>query len=162
MRKLKKAAEALAAAMLAALFLTFLLQIFSRYVLAQPFGWTLELSLTLWIWIVFWGNAFVVRHNEHVTFDVLYEHVGIRTRRIFALIAAAAIAIGMTMSLYPTWEFIDFMKIKDSATLRISMRTIFSIYIVFLIAVAAAYAWRFVKLLRRGLSPDEHEERVEV
>lgn len=148
--------------MLAALFLTFILQIFSRYVLAQPFGWTLELSLTLWIWIVFWGNAFVVRHNEHVTFDVLYEHVGLRTRRVFALIAAAAIAVGMAVSLYPTWDFIDFMKMKNSATLHIPMRTIFSIYVVFMVAVAVAYAWRFVDLIRRGLSPDEHEERVEV
>ena len=161
-QKLRKAAEGVAAAMLAALFLTFLLQIFSRYILAQPFGWTLELSLTLWIWIVFWGNAFVVRHNEHVTFDVLYEHVGLRTRRVFALIAAAAIAVGMAVSLYPTWDFIDFMKIKNSATLRIPMRTIFSIYIVFLIAVALAYAWRFVGLIRCGLSPDEHEDQVEL
>ncbi len=146
-----KAAEAITAAMLAALFLTFLLQIFSRYVLAEPFGWTVELCLTLWIWIVFWGNAFIVKHEDHVTFDMFYLHVKPRTRRIFALIGAASIAVGMGVSLYPTWDFIDFMDIKKSATLRISMRTIFSIYAVFIIAVALAYAWRFFHIIRHGL-----------
>ena len=128
----------------------------------QPFGWTLELSLTLWIWIVFWGNAFVVRHNEHVAFDVFYDHVGPRTRRVFALISAAAIAIGMAVSLYPTWDFIDFMKIRKSATLHVPMRTIFSIYLVFLVAVALTYAWRFIELIRRGLPDDEPDYRADV
>jgi hypothetical protein len=36
------------------------------------YGWTLELCLALWVWIVFWGAAFVVRERDHVTFDVIY------------------------------------------------------------------------------------------
>ena len=46
-------AEGMVAAMLAAIFLTFVLQIFSRYVMSTPFGWTLEVCLTLWVWLVF-------------------------------------------------------------------------------------------------------------
>jgi len=156
MNKLKswllKGAEGVAAAMLAAMFFSFILQIFARYVMDEPFGWTLELCLTLWIWIVFWGNAFIVRHDEHVTFDVLYHRVGPRTRRIFALISAAAIVIGMAASLYPTWDYIDFLKIKKSATLRIPLRTIFSIYAVFIVAAVVGYGWRFFMVARYGLS----------
>lgn len=157
---LLKGAESIAAAMLAAMFLTFLLQIFSRYVLAEPFGWTLELCLTLWLWMIFWGNAFVVRHDEHVTFDVLYHAVGRRTRKVFALSGAAAIVVGLAYSLAPTWDYIDFLKIKKSATLRVPMRTIFSIYAVFLVATIAVYAYRFVMVLRKGAPEDWHKHEV--
>lgn len=151
---LRTAAEGVAAAMLAAMFLTFVLQIFSRYVLDAPLGWTLELTLTLWVWIVFFGCAFVVRDRDHVTFDILYLAVGSRTRRVFAMISAAAIAIGFAVSLLPTWDYIDFLKIKKSATLRIPLRTVFSIYALFLVVLAVRAAWSFVRALRQG-APDE-------
>jgi len=159
-RWLLKGAEGVAAAMLAALFLTFILQIFSRYVLDEPFGWTLELCLTLWLWIVFFGNAFIVRHKDHVTFDVIYQSVKPRTRQIFALIGAAAIVIGMAISFFPTWDFIDFLKIKKSATLRIPMRTIFSIYAVFTIAAVISYAYQFVHIARHGAPEKVLEDKV--
>jgi TRAP-type C4-dicarboxylate transport system permease small subunit len=158
---LLKGAEGVLAAMLAAMFFTFVLQIFSRYVLNQPFGWTLEVCLTLWLWLVFWGNAFVVRHDEHVMFDVLYHAVRPGTRRIFALLGAASIVIGLGISLYPTWDFIDFLKIKKSAILKIPMRTIFSIYLIFLLSAIVVYGLQFVRILRKGL-PEEHLEVKEI
>lgn len=146
--------EFIAAAMLAAMFLTFVLQIFSRYVLLEPFGWTLELCLALWVWIVFWGNAFIVRERDHVSFDILYLAVPRKARQVLALVSAAAIVVAMAWSFLPTWDYIDFLKIKKSATLKIPMRTIFAIYGIFMIAVALRYAWRFVRILRDG-PPDE-------
>ena len=153
-RWLIKGAEGVAAAMLAAMFLTFVLQIFSRYVLVSPIGWTLELNLTLWVWLVFWGNAFVVRNQDHVTFDIIYLAVKPRTRRILALIISATIAIGLAISLYPTWDYIDFLKIKKSATLKIPLNQIFSIYAVFLIAAVLAHAYRFIDVVRHGAPED--------
>jgi len=153
---LHKGAEGVAAAMLAAMFLTFVLQIFSRYVLVSPFGWTLELCLTLWIWIIFWGNAFVVRDADHVTFDLIYLSVGPGMRRIFALVISASIAIGLALSLYPTWDYIDFLKIKKSATLGIRLNLIFSVYAIFIVAVAAAHFIKFFQVLRHGAPEDRH------
>lgn len=150
-------ADAIAAAMLAAMFGAFILQIFSRYVLADPFGWTLELCLTLWVWCVFWGNAFVVRHRDHVIFDVAYNAAGAKARRAMAFVGAAAIVIGFAASLAPTWDYIDFLKIKKSATLKISMRAVFSIYALFIVAVAAAYAYRCYCIIRRGVPEDAPE-----
>lgn len=158
---LLKGAEGVVAAMLAAMFLTFVLQIFSRYIMNESFGWTLEVCLTLWLWLVFWGNAFVVRHDEHVTFDVLYHAVRPGTRRVFALLGSAAIVVGLGISLYPTWDFIDFLKIKKSAILKIPMRTIFSIYLIFLLSAIIVYALQFVRILRKGL-PEEHPEVKEI
>ncbi len=160
-RGLLKGAEGVVAAMLAAMFLTFVLQIFSRYIMNEPFGWTLEVCLTLWVWLVFWGCAFVVRHDEHVTFDMLYRAVRPGTRRIFALLGSAAIVIGLAASFYPTWDWIDFLKIKKSAILKIPMRTVFSIYAIFIISAIVVYAWRFVRIVRHGFPEDHPEDKVE-
>ena len=154
-RWLLKGAEGMAAAMLAAMFLTFILQIVSRYIMNEPFGWTLEVCLTLWLWLVFWGNAFVVHHDEHVMFDILYRAVRPGMRRIFALIGSAAIVIGLAVSLYPTWDFIDFLKIKRSTVMQIPMRTVFCIYAIFLVSTIITYALRFIWIMRRGV-PEEH------
>jgi len=154
---LRKGAEGVTAAMLAVMFFTFILQIVSRYILVEPFSWTLELCLTLWILIIFWGSAFVVRHKEHVAFDVVYYMVRPGTRRIFALIGALSIVIGLGYSLYPTWDYIDFLKIKKSATLKIEMRTVFSIYAVFIVATVIAYSYR-VYLIVRNKIPEERSE----
>ena len=147
-------AEGLCGAALGAMFLTFLLQIYSRYIMAQPFGWTLELCLTLWIWIVFLGCAFIVRESDHVRFDILYLAVPRGPRRVFAFVSALAIAAGLAVSVWPTWDWIDFLKIRRSPSLRIPLRTVFSVYAIFLVVVALRYAWRAWVVLRRG-PPDE-------
>ncbi len=146
------------------MFVTFLLQVGSRYILHAPFGWTLELCLILWLWIVFWGNAFVVRDSDHVTFDIFYNAAGSPMRRILALVAAAAIVIGMLWSVVPTWDYVDFMAMRRTSTVevpwsgdKIPLRTIFFIYMVFLVAVAARYLWRITDILRNGPPPPAYE-----
>ncbi|WP_417669666.1 TRAP transporter small permease [Roseibium sp.] len=153
-------AEAVGAALLGAMFFTFLLQIFSRYVMAQPFGWTLELCLVLWVWLVFFGNAFIVRHRDHVTFDIFYLSVPRGPRKFMALVSAAAVAIGLALSFLPTWDWIDFLKIKKSATLKVPMRTIYSIYALFLAVVVLRYMWTFFHVLRHGAPDEPHEIHV--
>ena len=176
-----KGTEGLAALMLAAMFCTFLLQIYSRYVMVQPFGWTLELCQALWVWIVFFGCAFVVRDRDHVTFDILYLAVPDGPRKVFALVSAAAIVIAMVVSFLPTWDWIDFLRIRRSATLRgtwpdwqalswigvepggrltIKMRTIYSVFALFMIVVALRQAWAFLKVLRHGAPTEAHEIQV--
>ncbi len=156
-------AEAIAGAMLAAIFVVFLLQIMWRY-LFTPAGWTLELIGILWVWVIFFSCAFVLRESDHVKFDILYLSQGRKVRQVFALIAAAAIVIGMIYSLNPTWDYVNWMKIRKTATVhhpltgdKIPLRDVFSIYIVFIIAVAARYAWQFVEVLRKGPPKTELE-----
>ncbi|MBV6656328.1 MAG: TRAP transporter small permease subunit [Devosiaceae bacterium] len=153
--------EFIAASLLAAMFVTFLLQIFSRYVLQTPFGWTLELCLILWVWIVFFGCAFLVREKDHVTFDIFYLAAPRSLQQVLALIAAGSITIGMLWAFLPTWDYIDFLKIRRTSTVRepfsgdkIPLRTIFSIYAVFMLVVAARYGWRFIDIVRNGPPKD--------
>ncbi|WP_245624926.1 TRAP transporter small permease [Jannaschia seosinensis] len=158
---LRRAAEAVAAVMMAAMFGTFLLQILVRYTgrltwlaeavpLLDPvrYGWTLEFCLALWVWIVFWGGAFVVREDDHVTFDILREAVPPRLRRAFIVVGSLSIAVGLILALAPTWDRFTILRLKKTATLSslfgdwIRMRDVYSIYALFLIAVPCRYLWR--------------------
>ena len=173
---LRHFAQAVAAAMMALMFLTFMLQILVRYS-AQlewlpdylPFldptryGWTLEFCLLLWVWLVFWGNAFVVRERDHVTFDILYHAVRPEVRRWFIIISGVAICVGLVLSVEPTWSKFSILRLKKTATLSnvfgdwIRMRDIYSIYVFFLIAVALRYAWAVYRAVRYGVEEPVHD-----
>lgn len=158
--RLRQVAEALSALMMVALFATFLLQIFSRYVMDEPFGWTLELCLILWVWIVFFGAAFILRSEDHITFDLLYLAVSPGPRRIMAIVSAVAVAVALLWSLLPTWDWVSFLRIKKSATLHIPMRDIYIVYPLFVVAVAGAYIWRLLTVLRHGVPEDDKKVDV--
>ena len=48
---LKRRAENILAAMLAVMFVAFIIQIVFRYLLNFPIGWTSELTLIMWLWM---------------------------------------------------------------------------------------------------------------
>jgi C4-dicarboxylate transporter, DctQ subunit len=147
---LKARAENVAAGLLAALFLTFVLQIVARYVFSYPLGWTIEICLTLWLWLVFWTSAFVLRDHDHVRFDLLAVASSRRLQRVFALVSAIAIMAGLLAALPATIDYITFYKIKRSATLRIRLDIVFSIYGIFAVAVIVGYAVRAWTIMRGG------------
>lgn len=148
----------IAAIMLAALFIVFLIQIAARYVFNAPALWTLEACLTLWLWVVFWGGAFVLQEKDHVRFDVLYVAVSRNMRRAFAFVSAVAIGGGMLAALPATWSYISFYQIKRSAVLGIRLDIVFSVYAIFAVALVIRYFWRAF-LVARGADPDELDNR---
>ena len=150
---LRRRAENVAVLMLAVMFSTFLLQIFARYVLPFPIGWTQELCQTLWLWMVLWCAAFCLDDRDHIKFDTLYLASPLWRRRIFAILAAVAIVGGLLYSAPDTWGFISFYMIQRSSTLRIPLGYVFSIFGIFLVMMVIRYAARAIGLIRGG-SPD--------
>ena len=166
---LSRLAEGVAALMMAAMFATFILQIAIRYSArlgwiaeAVPwlepdrYGWTLEFNLALWVWIVFWGNAFIVRERDHVTFDILYTSVGARVRKWFAVIGSLAVCAVLVLSIPETWDRFSILRLKRTATLDqllgdwVRMRDVYAIYMLFLVVVALRYGARALRVWRHG------------
>jgi C4-dicarboxylate transporter, DctQ subunit len=153
-RWLQARADDVAVGLLTAMFLAFVLQIVSRYVFNYPLGWTLELCLTLWLWTVFWGSAFCLRNNDHVRFDMLYYSVNEKIRRVFAGICAVGIIVGIAWAVPATWDFVSFLQIKKSATLRIPLFYIFVIYMVFMVATIVMYGYRLYGVFKNEVDRD--------
>ena len=55
------------------MFVAFLLQIVFRYFFNFPVGWTSELTVATWLWLVLWGSAFVLKEEEEIRFDLIYR-----------------------------------------------------------------------------------------
>jgi len=153
---LRRRADNVAVALLSVMFAAFIVQIVSRYVLNAPVGWTIEVCLTAWLWVVFWDAAFCLGDRDHVKFDILYLAGSARVRRVLAVVSALAIAGGLIAALPATLDYITFYKIKKSATLHLRLDYVFSIYGIFAVAVILRYLWRLVWILRGG-SPDAVE-----
>ena len=57
-------AQHLGGGLFLALFLTFLVQIGARFGLNRPLPWTDELAVVLYLWVILWASAFMVRTTE--------------------------------------------------------------------------------------------------
>jgi C4-dicarboxylate transporter, DctQ subunit len=150
---LLRRAENFAAGLLAAMFVAFLVQIVFRYLFNFPVGWTSELSVITWLWLVLWGAAFVLKEREEIRFDLVYSAVGRRTRVAMGIIAGISIVILYAASLPATIKYVAFMKVEHSSYLKIRFDILFSIYVIFLVAVTARYLWLLSHLLR-GEDPE--------
>lgn len=153
-RWLARRAENLLAAMLGAMFTAFILQIFFRYVVGLPIGWTHELSVILWVWLVLFGAAFVVSEQEEIRFDIVYGAVGPGSRRLMGLVTAVALVALYGVSLPAVFDYVSFMKVERTAYLKIRFDYLYSIYVLFVVAVIVRYLWIGWRALR-GEAPEE-------
>jgi C4-dicarboxylate transporter, DctQ subunit len=151
---LHRRAENVLAAMLGVMFAAFIVQIVFRYFLNLPTGWTTELTLIMWLWGVLWGAAFVLRESDEIRIDLLGTMVRARTRLVMAAICGVSIVVLYLISLPATWSYISFMKVEKSSYLKIPMNWLYSIYLVFVLAVIVRYLWLLWDL-RRGKAPEE-------
>ena len=150
---LRRRAENVAAGLLAVMFVAFIVQIVFRYFLNFPIGWTSELSVITWLWLVLWGAAFVVREREEIRFDLVYGAVSPRTRRVMGIVTGLSILILYAASLPATVKYVSFMKVEKTSYLKIPFDWLFSIYVLFLLAIIVRYLWILSHLLR-GKEPE--------
>ena len=138
---LRSGAEGVAVALLTAVFVAFIIQIVFRYVLNFPIGWTSELSSIGWIWLVLWGAAFVVREEDEIRLDIIYGGVSPEVRRVMVLFVASALVALYVISFPAVFDYVTFMKVQSTAYLKIRFDWLFSIYVVFVVAVIIRYLW---------------------
>jgi len=175
--KITRTAELIAAMVLAAIFITFLLQIFTRYApkiawlmplssieawmqSLVPIGWTVNLISLFWVWLIFIGCSFFVRDKDHVIFDVFYMALPQQWHRYFALVTCGLLVATMIYALGPTYDAIFgsmLMNLKKIQTLRmpftgdkIAIKWLFAPIIMFMVATILRYGFRFYFLMIRA------------
>jgi TRAP-type C4-dicarboxylate transport system permease small subunit len=149
----RKLAEIVAVALLTAMFAAFLLQIFMRYVVNQPLGWTSEACVILYIWTVFWTSAFLLDESDHVSFSMLSDAVSPRARRVLTIIGHVILGLAFASALPAIVEYVSFMKIDSTPVPRIRFDIVYSIFPVF----AAAVVIRSVLALYRAFRDRDEE-----
>ena len=150
---LRRRAENIAAGLLAVMFVAFVVQIVFRYLFNFPIGWSSELTVVCWLWLVLFGSAFVLTEKEEIRFDLIYAAVRPRVRIGLAIVSAVALIVLYGASLKASFDYVSFMKVEKSSYLKIRMDWLYSIYLVFLVAIIARYLLLLAQLLR-GRDPE--------
>ena len=145
---LRRRAEDVVAGLLAVMFVAFIAQIVGRYVFNLPTGWMFELTVTTWLWMVLWGAAFVLKESEEIRFDLIYSSVRPGARRVMAIVMSGALLILYAASLPSTIKYVAFMKVERTDYLHIRRDILYSIYVIFLVAILARYLWILWRELR--------------
>jgi len=151
---LRRRADDIAVALIAMMFVSFLLQIVFRYVLNRPLGWTEEVTVLCWVWVVLWGASFIVADADEVRFDIVYNAVSPGVRRVFTIVASVALIVLILLSLPATWRYVVFMKREHSAYLQMRFDYLYSIYVIFAVVCIVRQA-RLAWLAWRGPREDD-------
>lgn len=151
-RWLHRRAENVSVALLGTMFVVFVLQIGFRYFLVRPLSWSEEVCLLCWLWGVLWGSGVVLSDDDEIRMDILYNTVSDNARRIFTMITSVILVVLLIISLPASWDYITFMKREHTASLRIPINYLYSVYLIFAVACIIRHCRLFWSALR-GTSP---------
>ena len=150
----RRRAENVVAALLGIMFVAFIVQIVFRYFFNFPIGWASELTVVTWLYMTLLGTAFWLKESDEIRFDLLSGALGPVGRRVVGLAVAVAAVVLFGMALPATIKYVAFMKVEKSSYLHVRLDILYSVYVVFAVAVIVRYAWAIVSLLR-GDAPEE-------
>jgi C4-dicarboxylate transporter, DctQ subunit len=157
---LRRRAENALVAFLSVMFAGFIIQIFYRYVLNNPVGWTEEVIITMWLWTVLWGAAFVLTEAEEIRFDILYSNIPESVRRVCTVITGVAAVLLYGVSFPASLKYVAFMKVERSAYLHVPIDLLYSVYIMFAAACIVRYCFLVYFAIRGEKSPETEPSAV--
>lgn len=147
---MRRQAEHIVVVLLGLMFVAFIVQIVFRYFFNFPVGWTSELSVITWLYLVLIGSAFWLKESEEIRFDLLSGRLGPVGRRVVGFLVAAATVVLFAMALPATIKYVTFMKVESTSYLKIRLDILYSVYVAFAVAIVLRFAWSAWQALRGG------------
>ena len=145
---LQKACEVVSAVLFAVLFLSFAIQIFTRYVLNNPVIWTQELCSLAYLWVTCFAAATIVKEREHISFDLLYQGARPPVRRVLAILGTGFLVALFALGLPGTLDYVLFMGRMKTLDLRIPFDRVFMVFVLFLalgVILGIVRLWRLMR-----------------
>ena len=140
------------------LFGCLLAQIFSRFVLDRPLAWTEEMAAVAFLWVIFWGGAFVTPLSDHVAVDLLEARFSRRTRRISEALGLLVVGACFAWSLPGVLDYVQFMSREHTAVTGLPLSWAYSIFVAFVAMVVGRCIYGIVKPPAHHVPPPELEQ----
>ena len=83
-------------------FITF--EVVMRYVFTSPTIWVDEVSRILQVWVVFLATAYVLKHREMITIDVMLRNPGTLRRRLAETFSIIVLIVFMWVAVFYGFE----------------------------------------------------------
>jgi TRAP-type C4-dicarboxylate transport system permease small subunit len=156
-RWLQKAANAIGGGLFLALFIVFVIQVTARFGFNKPMAWTDEAAVILYVWIILWAAAVVVPEREHVAFDLVWNSVGPRTRKVMRIVGNLLVG-GLALVAIPAcWDYVHFMRREGTPVLGVPFMWVFLPFVLMLLALVVRAVLAIRNALRGvGLEADLH------
>ena len=145
--QLRTLADWTACAMFAAVFLIFNYKIFTRYFEHDEAVWADEVLVILFVWIIFWANAFLIRDKQQISFDLVYRLLPDETKRYVAIARAALIGGIFAWALPGSLDYIRFLWREHTPVLNLPLNWVYACFGIFLVAVIVRALVSGAKLL---------------
>ena len=148
-------------AMFVIMFVTFVMQIFFRYIVRQPLAWAYEVTVSCYLWLVILGACYAQREHAHVTFTLITDKMPIRGRAFCTFLGSLMIGFAFCWAFVPSYKFVMMMKMQRTSMLKIGLNIVYAPYIVFL-ALMILYMLRDMILdfkVFTGLASEEERKR---
>ena len=144
--KLREAAIWLCSAMFAAVFLIFCFKIAARYT-GHDAAWADELSVILFIWILFIANGFIVEERRQITFDLIFKHLTGKTRTVVEL-SRLLLLLGIFGAAFPgAVDYIQFLFRERTTVMNWRLDMVYACFGLFMAAMIVRLAWRLVAII---------------
>jgi TRAP-type C4-dicarboxylate transport system permease small subunit len=145
-RLARRAMEALAAILFAAILLLFAAQIVMRFI-GRPILWSDEVLVLLMIWCGFLTAALIVQEREDVAFDLVYEMFPDAGRRWVALAGTLAVAGIFGAATPGILDYIAFLRFETTNILLIPLTWAFSVFGFFIVVMVLRRLWSGLRLM---------------
>jgi TRAP-type C4-dicarboxylate transport system permease small subunit len=120
---------------LAIMFAAILIQVVFRY-LFTPLVWPFELSIFMYICLIYLGAALAMRRDSHVAFDILFNAFPRRLQRWLSTALRLLAAAVLLVMVPPGVQLMIQSHTLKSASLRIPWSFLVSVYLVAILLMA--------------------------
>ncbi len=139
------------------LFVFYFILILLRYFAGKSIGWMYESMYIVFAWSTVMSAAHGSRVHDTIQFNVLYEHISEKAKRIFDIIANAFLA-GLFIYAMPRYlKGIEAQRMVKTATLKLSNMIVFFPFVIF---VALIIIYHVADIVRAVIDL-AHPERME-
>jgi TRAP-type C4-dicarboxylate transport system permease small subunit len=155
-------ANLVAALMFAGVFVIFCAKIVMRYALHDEMAWADEVSIILFIWIIFWANAFILDEPDHIRFDLVTHAAPPRLRRWMAVARSLLIGGVFLYATPATFGYIRFLWRERTPVLELPLDWVYLCFGVFVLSVPVRSGWSVWRVMRgeRGRNPKSSGRQV--
>ena len=125
------------------MFIVFMINIVSRYVLRNPQNWTFEFSTNAFVIVGLLGACAAYRLEDHVVFDLVYVKRSPRGQALMRMISYVLVIVFLLIALPSTLRSL-WNNPAVTSIMKIPDRYIFSVLPVMMISMIARSAYRLV------------------
>jgi TRAP-type C4-dicarboxylate transport system permease small subunit len=145
--RIRIAAEWVTTAMFFLVFLIYLVGIAARYVFGAPIAWSDELAMIVFLWCMFLTDAFVNRDSDHVGFDILWERLPPKGKRVVGLLQTGLFGILFAVAFPTIVDYVMFLWREQTSALEWRLDLVYICFIIYFAMVIVRLAAKFVTLL---------------